>query len=185
MRNTIIVLCMAVLAAGCMTTRAQTPIERPALDVPLAPPRVVEAAPAPEPPPELVPDLPPEKVTPPPTKPRQTSPRELKDTAKPEPPKPEPPPVEPPPAQPPAPLRTPATVDGATADRQVRDVIQRTQGILNNIDYKRLKPEQQSAYEQAKDSIIGAETALKDKAFDLARQMADKAEKLARELQNR
>lgn len=187
MRNTIIiVLCMAGLAAGCMTTRAQTPIERPALDVPPAPPRVVEAAPAPEPRPELVPDLPPEKVTPPPTKPRQTSPRELnKEAAKPEPPKPEPPPVEPPPAQPPAPLRTRDTVDGATADRQVRDVIQRTQGILNNIDYKRLKPEQQSAYEQAKDSIIGAETALKDKAFDLARQMADKAEKLARELQNR
>src|SRR5687767_4160957 len=175
MRNTIIVLWMAGLTAGCMTTRAHTPAERPALDVPPAPPRVVEAAPAPEPAPELVPDLPPEKVTPPPAKPRQSSPRELKENAKPEPSKPELPPAEPPPAQPPTqppgPLRTQNTVDGATADRQVRDIIHRTQGILSNIDYKRLKPVGQSAYDQAKDSILGAETALKDKAFDLARQM--------------
>jgi hypothetical protein len=189
MKNAAIVLVLAGLTAGCMTTRAQTPIERPALDVPPPPPRVVEPAPVPEPPAEqLVPDLPPEKVSTPPPKPRASSPRELKENAKPEPPKPEPTPAEPPaqpPVQPPAPLRTPLTVDPATAAREVRDTIQRAQGILNSIDYKRLKPVGQTAYEQAKDSMEGAEAALKDKAFDLARQMAEKAEKLARELQTR
>jgi outer membrane biosynthesis protein TonB len=183
--KTIIVLALAGLAAGCMTTRAQTPIERPALVVPPPPPRVVETAPIPEPQAELVPDLPAEKVSSPPPKPRPSSPRELKETAKPEPPKPEAAPPAEPPAQPPAPLRTPATADAATAERRVRDIIQRTQAILNNVDYTRLPAPRQSAYEQAKDSMEGAEAALRDKAFDLARQMADKAEKLARELQNR
>ena len=101
-------------------------------------------------------DLPPDDtVTPPPTKPRQTS-RLAISTRK--------------PRSPsrrsrnrrrssrhPRSRRPPAPDSGHRRRRHgrspVRDVIQSAQGILNNIDYRRLKPEQQSAYEQAKDSI--------------------------------
>jgi hypothetical protein len=130
-----------------------------------------------------VPELPPEKATAPPPKPRPT-PRE---TAKPENAKPETP-VEPaaPLVQQPVPqLRTPATADVAAADRRIRDSLKNTQSTLNTIDYKQLKPERQSAYNQAKSSMEGAEAALKVQNFELAKEMADKAEKLARELQTR
>ena len=90
----------------------------------------------------------------------------------------------PPPVQP-APLRTSATVDAAAADRRIRDSLQRTQTTLNRIDYKRLKQPAQSAYDQAKSSMDGAEAALKAQNFELAKEMADKAEKLAKELQTR
>jgi hypothetical protein len=189
MKRSAIVVALAVLASGCLTTKAQTPIERPALEVPPVPPRLIEAAPPPElPMPEPVPELAPEKVIPSASaKPLRASPRELgKDAAKPEPPKPDPPPAEPPPVtQPAPPLRTPATADTAAADRRIRDMLTRTQTALNNIDYKRLKAPGQDAYDQAKSSIEGAEAALKALNFELAQQMADKAEKLAKELQAR
>jgi outer membrane biosynthesis protein TonB len=184
MKYSAIVLALALLSAGCKTTRAQTPLERPVLDVPPAPPRVIDPAPPPElPQPEPVPELPPEKAPPPP-KPRP-QPRE---TAKPENAKPEtpadstPPPV---PQPPPPQLRTPATADVATADRRIRDSLRSTESTLNTIDYKKLKPERQSAYNQAKSSMEGAEAALKAQNFELAKEMADKAEKLAKELQGR
>ena len=58
-------LAAGLLASACATARADAPIERPALEVPPVPPRIVEPAPAPdlgnfEP----VADLPPEKPAP-------------------------------------------------------------------------------------------------------------------------
>ena len=174
-----------------MTTRAQTPVERPTLDVPPVPPRVIDPAPPPElPMPDPVPDLP-ERVTTPAPKPRPQAagPRETKETAKPDPPKTDIAPVEPPPAAPVSapsgPLRTPATVDTAGADRRIRDSLQRTQGVLKNIDYRGLTVERQTAYDQAKTHIDGALAALTDQNFELAKEMADKADKLVRELQSR
>jgi uncharacterized membrane-anchored protein len=73
----------------------------------------------------------------------------------------------------------------ATADRRIRDSLRSTESTLNTIDYKKLKPERQSAYNQAKSSMEGAEAALKAQNFELAKEMADKAEKLAKELQGR
>jgi hypothetical protein len=193
MKKSAIVFVLAALAtAGCTTTRAQTPVERPALDVPPVPPRIIDPAPPPELPlPEPVPDLP-EKTNAPAPKPRPTPPASRepsRDTAKPDPQKSEIPPVEPPPPPPvassPAPLRTPATADTAAADRRVRDSLSRTQKVLSNIDYQRLTAERQTAYQQAQSHIEGAQTALNAQNFELAKEMADKAEKLGRELQSR
>src|SRR5688572_25710569 len=178
MRKSAIVVVLAALTSGCLTTRAQVPIERQALDVPPAPPRVVDPAPPPEPPPpEPVPELPPEKIVPLP-KPRPASPREKPaESAKPD-PKAELTPVEPPPfTTPPTPtLRNSATADAAAAERRIRESLDRTLGILNNIDYRRLRDELKAAYDQAKDHVNTAETHLKAQGFDLAKELADKAE---------
>ena len=189
MHKPAVVVILAALAAGCATTRAAAPIERPALDVPPAPPRVIEPAPAPEAPgPELVSDLPPEKpATPTRPRPAARETREAKPETKTETPPPAPaeiPAVAAPNPQPPT-LRTTPAVDAAAAERRVRDTMGRAQGLLGSIDYQRLNPQRRSAYDQAKDSIDGAEAALKAANLELAKEMAEKAEKLARELQTR
>ena len=185
-----------LLASACVTTRAAAPVERPALEVPPAPPRVVEAAPAPdlgglEP----IPDLPPEKPATPAAKPRPGN-RDIaanKDPQKTEkPPEPVPPPVEPAalmptqPAAPPPPLiRTPATADAAAAERQIRDSISKAQGSLKKVNFQGLTKELQKAYNDAKDFIERAEAAIKVSNFELAKGLASNAEKLASELQGR
>ena len=187
-------LILTVLSAGCATTRAQTPVERPALDVPPAPPRVIDPAPMPEASqPPLVEDLPPAPAPAPVTRPRGA-----RDTAKPEAQKPEPKPetpaaateTAPPPAAQPAAapvptLRTPATADTAAAERRIRDVLSRAQSGLAVIDYQRLSVQRKGAYDQAKDFIDGAEAAIKASNFELGMEMADKADKLVRELSGR
>ena len=193
-------LAAGLLASACATTRAAAPVERPALEVPPVPPRIVEASPAPdigsfEP----VPDLPPEKPAPPATtKPRPSSSREAtnRDTQKPEakPAEPLPQVVEPPapttpaPAQPPASavIRTPATAaDPAASERQIRDTMQSAQNGLNNVDFKGLPAPRKKAYNECKDFLERADAALKASNFELAKELAGKAEKLAKELQGR
>jgi hypothetical protein len=187
-----VVLILGALATGCVTTKAQTPIERPSLDVPPAPPRVIEPAPVPAEVlqvPEPVEELPPPPVAP--SVPRSRSQRDTsRETQKPE-PKPETPPVTEPPAAPPpvaapAPLlRTPATADAAAAERQIRDTIKRAQDGLNKVDFQRLSTDLRNAYNDAKDFISRAEAAIKDSNFELAKGLSSNAEKLAKELQGR
>jgi hypothetical protein len=57
--------------------------------------------------------------------------------------------------------------------------------MLGGVDYQSLRDERRKAYDQAKEFIQGAETALKEQNFVFARSLAEKAEKLARELQGR
>ncbi len=186
-----VVLMLGALAAGCMTTRASTPIERPTLDVPPAPPRVIEQAPAPEvvPQPQPVEDLPPPPAIP--TPPRR-SPREngSREAQKPEtktdavPAAAEPQAATPAPVAQPAPvLRTPATADAAASERQIRDTIGRAQSGLSKVNYQGLSQERKKAYDEAKDFITSAEGAIKAANFEIAKEFADKAEKLARVLQ--
>ncbi|MGH9310295.1 MAG: hypothetical protein ACRD1U_13025 [Vicinamibacterales bacterium] len=193
MHRLAVVLILGTLASGCsVATRAQAPIERPSLEVPPAPPRVIDPAPAPEIVQiEPVSELPPPPVDP---KPMRRSPRDLnnnREAQKPTENKADTPPVtETPAAAPqniqPAPvLRTQSTTDAAAAERRIRDIIGRAQGMLQNIDYQRLNDQRRIAYDQAKSSIEGAEAALKDLSFELAQQLAEKAEKLAKELQTR
>lgn len=194
MHRLAVVLILGTLASGCsVATRAQAPIERVSLEVPPAPPRVIDPAPAPEIVQiEPVSDLPPPPADP---KPPRRSPRDLnnnREAQKPADAKPEAPPVTEPPSaaapqspQAPPVLRTPATSDTAAAERRIRDIVGRAQGMLQNIDYQRLNDQRRIAYDQAKDSIDGAEAALKDLSFELAQQLAEKAEKLAKELQTR
>ena len=189
----ITVILLGLLAASCVTTKAAVPIERPTLDVPPAPPRIVEATPVPEPERiEPVPDLgAPPTVTPSTSKPRPSTPRDNRETQKPE-PKPEtPPPPDPaaaaPPPQAAAPpsLRTPAMADAAAAERQIRDALRRARSGLQTVDYQRLTPDRKKRYDEATDFINQAEDAIKKANFEVAASLADKAEKYSRELQGR
>ena len=182
-------LAASLLASACVTTRAATPVERPALDVPPVPPRIIEPAPTPEATsPEPVNNLPPEKPAPPAAlRPR---PQPSRDIQKPADPKPIelPAPVEQP-ATPPlsvAPvLRTPATADAAAAERQIRDTLSKVQNGLNNVNFQRLSDGAKKAYNEVKDFMVGAEAAIKTSNFELGKELASKAEKLANELQGR
>jgi hypothetical protein len=172
-------------SAACASAQAKSPAERPNLEVPPVPPRVIEAR-IPEPaPPQLVEELPP--VAPLPPRPRsQPAPRE---TAKVEPKPPEPAVTDQPAAAPVAPpvpqLRTPGTVDDAEATRQVHDVIERAKRTLGSIDYGRLTTERRKQYDSAKLMVTQSEDALKGSNFDFARNLAEKADRLAKELQGR
>ena len=190
-----LLLAAGLLASACATTRAAAPIERPPLDVPPVPPRIVEPAPLPDTgDPAPVPDLPPEQPASPPatSKPRAANTRDsARDTQKPEVQPAEPAPVEPPPAAPvqaaapPPVLRTPATADPAASERQIREIMQKAQTGLGNVDFGSLPNARKKAYNEAKDFIERAEAAIKSSNFELAKELAGKAEKLANELQGR
>ena len=181
----IAVACLAISGA-CASTQAKSPADRPALEVPPVPPRVIEAKPLEAAVPQPVGELPPVAQLPP--RPRPAAARE---TAKVEPKPAEPPPADQPPpaATPPAPavpqLRTPGTVDGAEATRQVGEVIERARRALNAIDYRRLTSERKNQYNSAKLMVTESENALKKSDFEFARNLAEKAERLARELTGR
>jgi hypothetical protein len=192
-----LLLAAGLLASACATTRAAAPVERPALDVPPVPPRIVEAAPVPDfGNPEPVADLPPERPASPPAanKPKASSARDTSrdNTQKPEVKPVEPvPPVEQPPAAPPPAtaassiIRTPATANTAASERQIRDVMQKAQIGLGNVDFNLLNDARKKAYNDAKDFIDRADAAIKTSNFELAKELAGKAEKLANELQGR
>jgi outer membrane biosynthesis protein TonB len=175
----------SMAGAACVTTQAKAPVERPALDVPPVPPRVIDPAPTPPPPvPEPVADLP---APPAAARPRPQPQREPARSD----PKPETPAVEPPQATPPAqqsavpPLRTGGSADAAQAARQIREIKDRAQKLLDTTDYRALTSEQRAQYDNAKRFIAEAEDALKAANFEFARGVAEKAERLARELQGR
>ena len=169
-------------ATACTTTKAEAPIERPALEMPPPPPRVVE--PIPVPPPQLQPveSLGPD-APPAPSRPRPPA----KETAKPEPKPEDPKPVEPtpPPAQPPPILRMPETVDTAQLATQTREAIARSKAILDKVDYQRLSPVAVKAYKESQMFAQQAEDALKANNLPFAKELAEKAERLAKELQGR
>jgi outer membrane biosynthesis protein TonB len=188
MRKLFLVIAIGVLgaSAACASAQAKSPAERPNLEVPPVPPRVIEAKLVEPPPPEPVEELPPVAALPPRPRP-QAPPREA---AKVEPKPAEPAPTDQTPASiapaPPVPqLRTPATADGAEATRQVNELIDRAKKTLNSIDYVRLTPERRSQYDSAKLMVGESENALKKSDFEFARNLAEKADRLARELQGR
>ncbi len=180
-----LLLLLGPLAAACASAQAKSAADRPTLEMPPVPPRVIEAAPMDPPQPETVPDLPapPAPASPPP---RVRNPPASRETAKPE-PKPEPPPVEqsttvtaPAPALPQ--LRTPGTPDGPEAARQVSVVIDRATKTLASIDYRKLTNARKADYDSAKLTITQSENALKSGKFDIALNLAEKAEGIAKEL---
>ena len=194
-----LLLAAGLLASACASTRAAAPVERPALEVPPVPPRIVEASPAPDlGNPDPVPDLPPEKPLPaaspkprPSSTPRDTGRDTQKTEAKPQDPlppvaDPAPSPAAAAPPQAAAPLiRTPATADAVASEREIREVIKKAQDGLNNVPFAQLSGQRKKAYNEAKDFIDRAEVAIKSTNFELAKELAGKAEKLANELQGR
>jgi hypothetical protein len=180
-------LCVAVAGgAACKTARAATPVERPNLDVPPPPPRVIAPAPAVEAAvPEPVDDLPAPPVggT---SRPRpQRDPAAAKPEVKPDtPPDPQPvPPIGPTP--PPPQLRAPGLASGPETAGEIRGILDRASGMLNNIDYAKLTKTRQASYDTAKRFHAEGEKELKGGNFVLAKELAEKAERLAKELQVR
>ena len=184
---------LAVLSAasGCATTKAATPVERPALEVPPPPPRVIVPMAIETPLPEPVGELPPNPSTSSPARPRPQ--KDRTETAKPQDPKIEtPPPVaDPAPVAPPtapqtAPqLRIPEQGNGTQVAGQIRDTIARSRWILEKTDYGQLNNLRKKAYDEARLFAKEAEDALNTKNLVYAKELADKAERLAKELQNR
>jgi hypothetical protein len=179
-------ICAAVANGACATVRAKPPAERPPLEVPVPPGKVIEPLPHQEPAmPEPVGELP----TTPPANPRPNRPPAAREAPRTD-PKPDTPVVEPapPPATPPAPapqLRTPGTPDNAEAARQVRDILDRANKTLSSIDTRRFPKARQGQYQDAKRLVTQSEDALKAGNFDSARKLADKANDIAKELQGR
>lgn len=178
---------LAPLLGGCASASAKAPADRPAMNVPPPPPRIIE--PSPEPPPEPVNELP----TAPPAgsgairAPRPAAPRpEAKPETPAEAPKPEaakPAEVKAePPSEPVPQLRTPQTADTSGAARTVHETVERATTMLGGVDYGPLSNNRKKAYNDAKRFILQAEDALKRGNFAFAQGVATKAETLAREL---
>lgn len=178
----VLLVTLAVCAASaCKTVRAATPVERPNLEVPPPPPRIIEPVPVPEPEPEPVVEPPAAsgakpKPSPPPVKP------ETKAEA---PPEPATPPPATPPAQPPPQLRTPGMPSGVEAARQVQAILDRAGGMLKRVNFNRLSAELKNSYQTAQRFMEEGERELKASNYVLAREMAEKAERLAKELLGR
>jgi len=175
------------LAAACASAQAKAPADRPALEMPPVPARVVDSAPLQAAAPEPVGDLPAAPAPAPP--PRARNPAPPREPVKPDPKPPEPAPVEQAAAVAPAPplpqLRTPGTPEGPEAARQVRTVIERASKTLKSIDYRRLSAASQAEYNSANLTITQSEEALKTGKLDIALNLAEKAERIAKELQAR
>ena len=185
LRASAVAVLVGLAGAACTTARAAAPVERPSLEVPPPPPRVVVPLPARQPQLEPV-----EHLTPsPPPVPKARPPRE---NSAPKDPKPEDPkPVEPPPVAPPAQepaaapqLRLPEN-SGSPQVGQISAVISRARQILGKIPAEGLSPAAKKTHKEATMFADQADDALKNNNLALAREFADKAERLAKGLQGR
>lgn len=188
------VISVVTFSSACVTTTGETAIERPALEVPPPPPRVITPLPVPETPPAEPPVEDPAEAkpaTPAKPKPQPAAPNTGKPEAKPETLPTEPAPPVAPPAVPPLPtvpqptLSTSPAGDANAISRQIRDSIERTRRALETIDYRPLSNARKKAYDDAKLFATQAEDALKASNLVFAKELADKAERLAKELQGR
>jgi hypothetical protein len=188
LRTIALILLASAGAAACVTTRAQTPADRPALEVPAPPERLVPQVPAPEPialPIEPVEDIPAKPSSPTKPKPQAKQQEPPKgDPAKPDTPVPA---AEPPPTPPPATpqLKLPETGDVGVISRQIRDTIERTRRILGQTQRAKLTAVRQKNYDEAQLFAKQAEDALNANNLALAKELAEKAERLGKDIQNR
>ena len=179
----LMLLAIAVSAAGCATGRAQIPEQPPTLVVPPVPPRTIE-------PPVIVE----QPVEPPPVEPapapapttRPNRPRPAADASKPD-PKLEPPPdtvaAAPTPA-PVAPLRTATAPTGPEAIRQIRDILDTTVKMLDKVEKSEspLSDDRKANLTSARALMQQAEEALKKEELTQARSFADRALNIAKVL---
>lgn len=174
--------------SACLTGRAQGTSDRPALEVPPPPDRVVPQVPAPEPPlPSIEPvdDIPLGIKQSSPTKPKPPARQQEapKQDAKPETPPATDPVPQPQPATPQ--LKLPENGDSGTLSRQIRDIVERTRRMLGVVTRANLPPIRQKNYDDAQSFVKQAEDALNAKNLVFAKEVAEKAERLAKDLQGR
>lgn len=173
--------------AGCTHAQAKAVVELPALDMPAAPPRVVEVV---EPPPTPQIALPDEPVTN--LRPRP-APATRQENARPsEPPKSEQQvatepvkPVDEGPRPPATALQTTPTQREGEVERGVRILIAQAMNDLNRVNYQALNAGARNQYDTAKRFATQAEDALRSRNLVFANNLADKAAALAAQLLGR
>lgn len=177
------------IAAGCTKAQAKVVPEPPALEVPMPPPRNVEATEQPEPPPPVVPpEEPAAPATPP--RPRPVPANAQRPESRPEPPRTETP-TSPEPLRPadetraPDTLQTTPAVRQAQVERTIRDTLTSASSNLNKVDYRALNADARTQYDQAKRFISQAQDALREKNLVFAANLAEKANTLASQLSGR
>ena len=191
MRKLLLIIPMIglIACAGCASVQAKgKPVDRPPLNIPPPPPRIIEPA---DVPPEPVAELPPSPAAS--RSARPASPKTAASEARPEAKAADPPPEVAPKPEPPksaeakaeAQLRTPETADTGGVAKSVRATIDTAQRLLNTVNYGPLSNERKKAYNDAKLFLQQAEDTLKQGNFAFAQAIANKAETLARELAGR
>jgi outer membrane biosynthesis protein TonB len=182
----LVLLLMTTGLAACASGRAQVIEERPTLAVPPVPPRTIAAQPPVEPPVSepIVEPVAPLPAAPKPRPNRTPASSEPKPDPKPEQPVetanatvPNPPPV--------APLRTASTPTGSEATKQIRETLQRADGILSRVDYQKLSADKRANYDTAKAWMQQADDAIKKDDLRLALLLAERAENIAKQLETR
>lgn len=183
MKRLIVVLSLmlAAASAACASVTAKAPPERPTLDVPAPPTKVVEPGPKPEAAPDPVPDLPAAAPT---NSPRSRPPARPAERTDPKPETTAPAEVVAPPAPvPPAPqLRPGGTPDASEAAKQAQIAIDRAGGALKSVNYRNFPKSRRAIYDGAVLMLKSAEDALKKSDFDNAKKLAEKVETTAKEL---
>ena len=178
-RRLALLLVIALGASGCVASRAQMPEPQPTLIVPPVPPRAIEPAPVVETPvePPPVEPMPPPTTNskPKPSRPAAESKADPKQDA----------PVEPAAAAPaPAPvaqLRTPATPTGPEAVRQIREILDNTQKMLDSVQPP-LSDDRKANLTSARALMQQSEEALRKEELTQARSFAERALNIAKVL---
>ena len=179
-----LLVCLAAgLASGCVRARARTAPDPPSLDVPLPPPRLVEAAETTPPEPLTLPAEPARSTLPRP----KTPPAPVQQTESSKPPEPPKAPEEPKESKPAAAttLRTTPTQQEGELERRTRGLLLEASSNLNRIDYGRLNPDAKGQYDSAKGFVRQAEDALRTQNLVFASYLADKAATLAAQLRGK
>jgi hypothetical protein len=168
-------------SAACASATAKAAPDRPALEVPAPPAKVVEPAQQAEPDPAPVPELPPPLPTPRP--PRQPA----RETAKPD-TKQEAATTAETPAAPVAPVPAPPqlrpgnTPDPSEAQKQAQIAVDRSRQVLSSLNPKQVPKDKKAVFDGAHNMQKLAEEALKKSDFENAKKLAEKVESTAREL---
>ena len=179
-RSVAVLLVMALGISGCVSSRAQMPEPEPTLIVPAVPPRAIEpplVVETPVEPPPVEPLPPPTTNSKPrPSRPAAESKADPKQDA----------PVEPvtaPPAPPPpvAQLRTPATPTGPEAIRQIREILDNTQKMLDSVQPP-LSDDRKANLTSARALMQQSEEALRKEELAQARSFAERALNIAKVL---
>ena len=177
----------SMTAVACAHTQAKTVIELPPLEMPSAPPRVVEAAEPQQAPIIALPDeatpllRPPPAVAPRAEAPRQPEPAKVEQAATDVPKSAD----EAPKPTSPTTLQATPTQREAEVERSVRNLIARATSDLGRVDYKALNIDARNQYDTARRFATQAEDALKARNLVFANNLADKAAALAAQLLGR
>lgn len=189
-RAAVLTAWLGVCLSACATAGAKPATDTPPLNIPPPPTRVIESADTEPAMPAMLPDEPSRRAPAPPLRrPPAAPPRpEPKEAPKTE-PAATPPPEAPKPAaelpKPPTALQTTSADAEGKEDQQIRALLAKAAGDLNQIDYQRLNSDGRTQYDTAKRFVTQAEKALTAKNLVFARTVADKAAALAAQLAGR